>query len=187
MKGGEISSVIESLSRTVTEAGKVPKLFEDIDKLSRECSNNLNGVTDCYGAVVFLSSPAQGSEVSDKGTWNYTIRGSSGISSPSSIDVTNDNNAVEIYQLPFQRAVDAEIISISKRDNTTKLPTTMKNIIYTSSSQDALDKSKIKDYLALCINALGALFTVTLIGIVYHMPTFVAGERELGMSSLIGT
>ncbi|PVH98722.1 P-loop containing nucleoside triphosphate hydrolase protein [Periconia macrospinosa] len=185
MKGGDVSSVIDALSKTVRENGKNPQLFENRQALLRTCASDLSGVSSCYGAVEFLSSVEQGTNISQKGTWNYTLRGESDTYG-SFADVTKDTNAVEVYLMPFQRAVDQEIISHAG-PNATQLPKTMNNVVYTRVDQKSLDDSRTSTYLALCIYAFGTLFTFCILEIVYHMTSFVASERELGMAGLIDT
>lgn len=178
---GDVSELIDALSKTIKDAGKTPKQFNSIQELSRDCvSNGVDDGPKCFGAVVFLSSPEQGTDLSPKGTWNYTIRGDP---SGGFTDVTQDRNNAEIYIIPLQRAVDAEIVSRSRSDQAS-FPQT-KTIVYTSQNQQSLDESRTSNFLALCIYAFGILYTFTLIGIVYHMTSFVSHERELGMSGLI--
>lgn len=186
MKGGAVSSVIDSLSRTINEAGKTPRLYKDSKELVKDCASNTKGSSPCFGAVIFWSSPSEGSNDSVKGVWNYTLRGDSSVDS-GFVDVTKNENGPDVYLLPFQRAIDIEIISRSKSDNTTALPSTVDGIMFTRKSQDALLKDRDGNYLALCIYLFGAIFSFTMVGIVYHMTSFVASERELGMSSLIDT
>lgn len=179
---GDVLELIDALSATVKDAGKSPKLFESTQELSQNCVTN--GVSDspkCFGAIVFLSSPEQGTDQSPKGTWNYTIRGDP---SGGFTDVTKDQNNAEIYTIPLQRAVDAEILARSRPTQARTL-SQMKTLVYTSESQEILDSSRTSNFLGLCVLAFGVLYTFTFIGIVYHMTSFVAYEREPGMSGLI--
>lgn len=181
---GEVSDVIDSLSKTVTDAGKTAKHFSSTWDLAQECIAGIGGEQPkCYGAVVFMSSPQQGTNYSSKGTWNYTLRGDT---SGGWADVTKDTNGPEIYLLPLQRAVDAQIIAHSKSDGGSSLPPS-KALVYTNQNQESLDNSRTSNFLSLCIYAFGTLFTFTLVSIVYHMTSFVSHERELGMSGLIDT
>ncbi|KAF1967338.1 P-loop containing nucleoside triphosphate hydrolase protein [Bimuria novae-zelandiae CBS 107.79] len=181
---GDVSEVIESLSKTVNDAGKTPKQYASTWDLTQDCISSVGGEPPrCYGAVVFLSSPEQGTNFSSKGTWNYTVRGD-----PSGgwADVTKNRNNVEIYLIPLQRAVDADIVARSIPTGETSFPQT-KAVVYSSMNQASLDDSRTSNFLGLCIYAFGTLFTFTLVGIVYHMTSFVSYERELGMSGLIDT
>lgn len=179
---GDVSDVIDSLSKTISDAGKTPKQYNSTWDLAQQCTASVGGESSkCYGAVVFLSSPEQGTNYSSKGIWNYTIRGDL---SGGWIDVTKDKNGAEIYLIPLQRAVDAEIVARSQPKGEASFPQA-KTVVYTSMNQESLDNSRTSNYLALCIYAFGTLFTFTLIGIVYHMTSFVSHERELGMSGLI--
>jgi ATP-binding cassette subfamily A (ABC1) protein 3 len=95
MKSGAVASVIESLSKTVSDAGKTPKLYQDNEKLAQECAKNGKGVSKCYGAVLFLSSPEEGSSASQKGTWNYTVKAPPTVFSGGSVNVGSDMNGYD--------------------------------------------------------------------------------------------
>lgn len=181
---GDVSDVINSLSKTISDAGKIPKQYISSSDLAQQCTASIGGESSkCYGAVVFLSSPEQSANFSSKGTWNYTLRGDF---SDGWIDVTKDTNGVETHLIPLQRAVDAEIVARSTPNGQKPFPQA-KTIVYTARTQESLDNSRTSNFLMLCIYAFGTLFTFTLVGIVYHMTSFVSHERELGMSDLIDT
>jgi ATP-binding cassette subfamily A (ABC1) protein 3 len=186
MKNGAVASVIESLSKTVREAGKDARLYATSKDMVQDCAVNTKGSSPCYGGVLFWSSPLEGSDDSARGTWNYTLRGDAKADS-GRVDVTKTTNGAEVYMLPLQRALDEEIISRSSSSNTTPLPENVDGIMFTSNSQAALLKERDGNYLVLCIYLFGALFSFAMVSIVYHMTAFVASERELGMSGLIDT
>ena len=143
------------------------------------------GTSPCFGAVAFHSSPSESSNASHTGIWNYTIYGQSG--GWSLEDVRHDMNKPERDILPLQRAVDAEIIRLSKGNNTIQDLPTADVIVYTSLQQSVLDKGRTSTFLLLAVYVFGALFTFTLVDVVYHMTSFVTKERELGMTGLIDT
>jgi len=178
MKGGEVSSVIDSLSQKVRAAGKTTKLYNDTWDLALDCRTDEKGATPCYGAVVFFSSPTQGTNVSLPGNWNYTIRASEG----GAIDIRTTTNNMERDMLPLQRALDQEIISQSNSANKTQLPADLQVIAFTNQDQDALADSRSATYLSLSVYIFGPLFAFCLVEIVYHMTSFVSRERELGES-----
>ncbi|KAF2196170.1 P-loop containing nucleoside triphosphate hydrolase protein [Delitschia confertaspora ATCC 74209] len=184
-KDGEIGSVIDSLSRTIEEAGKIAKRLRTTDELADLCKTEFKGYSPCYGAVVFHSSPH---EPVPNGVWNYTLRADSS-AVKGHTDITNNNNGVQVYTLPLQLAVDTEIISRAGpgKANVTQLPGTINDIIYTEGTEeDRLQNSK-SSYLSLCIYIFGVIFSFAMVGPVYHMPAFIAHEREIGMSDLIDT
>lgn len=104
MKNGQVASVIDSLSKQIRDAGKNPKIYSSSWDLAEECRTDTKGVTPCYGAVVFHSSPTEGSNESSTGFWNYTLRGDGSTYA----DMRNDMNGPEKYLLPLQRALDME-------------------------------------------------------------------------------
>jgi ATP-binding cassette subfamily A (ABC1) protein 3 len=178
MKGGDVSSVIDSLSQKVRAAGKTTKLYNDTWDLALDCRTDDKGVTPCYGAIVFFSSPYQGTNVSSPGYWNYTIRAASG----GIIDIRTTTNSMERDMLPLQRALEQEIIAHSNSTNKTQLPAGLEIIAFTDQDQDALADSRSATYLSLSVYIFGPLFAFCLVEIVYHMTSFVSRERELGKS-----
>lgn len=176
MKGGQVSSLIDSLSRKVQAAGKTTKLYNDTWELALDCRTDDTGSSPCYGAVVFFSSPSQGTNVSSPGYWNYTIRASDG----NFVDIRTTTNSMETDMLPLQRALDQEIISQSNLANNAQLPEDLQVISFTDQDQDALADSRSATYLSLSIYIFGPLFAFCLVELVYHMTSFVSRERELG-------
>lgn len=177
MKGGEVSSVIDSLSQQIRAAGKSVKLYEDSWDLALECRTNEKGISPCYGAVVFFSSPSEETSSSSKGQWNYTIRGGD---TSESVDIRTSNNYPERYLLPLQRAVDSEIISLSNTAGKTQPSADLQIITFTEQDQDALTSTRSATYLSISIYIFGPLFAFTLVDIIYHMTSFIAREREIG-------
>lgn len=149
--------------------------------MERDCAAKSNGNSICYGAVEFFSSAKQSTNQSESGVWNYTIRGVI----DSYADIRKHDHSSELQLLPLQRAVDQEIIARSQSDNTSALPPTVDEMIFTSRGQQFLSDSRTSNYLNLCIYIFGTVFSFAMVGIVYHLVSFVATERELGMSSLI--
>lgn len=170
--------MIDSLSQKVRAAGKTTKLYNDTWDLALDCRIDDRGVTPCYGAVVFFSSPNQGTNASSPGNWNYTVRASEG----GSIDIRTTTNNVERDILPLQLALDQEIISQSTPANKTQLSGDLEVIAFTNQDQDALADSRSATYLSLSVYIFGPLFAFCLVEIVYHMTSFVSRERELGES-----
>lgn len=100
-------------------------------------------------------------------------------------DIRKNINGPEVHLLPFQRAIDMEIIARSQSGNTSPLPSTVNDITFTEHGQQYLINDRTNNFLFLCIFIFGAIFAFAMVGIVYHMTSFVATERELGMSNLI--
>jgi ATP-binding cassette subfamily A (ABC1) protein 3 len=186
MTGGDVGAVINSLSQQVRDAGKIPKQYDSTWALAQDCLTDLKGSAPCYGAIIFLSSPNQGTNESQQGVWNYTIRGQ-GSSYGSNVDVRSDKNGAEIYLLPLQRALEKEIIAQSGPNAVSKVPEEVDVILYTDQDQASLDDSRTSNYLMFCMYAFGPIFAFALLELVYHLTSFVARERELGMSGLIDT
>jgi ATP-binding cassette subfamily A (ABC1) protein 3 len=87
--GGEVNDVISTLQDQLKGIGTVKVLQHEVD-LRTECKQSLRGVSMCFAAVVFVSSPNTG----NNNQWNYTLRGDSAISS-GKLDVDRHDNDVQ--------------------------------------------------------------------------------------------
>ena len=178
MKGGEVSAVIDTFSRRISAAGKTPELYDDTRSLAVVCRTDNEGNSPCYSAIVFFSSPTEGTNESSAGYWNYTIQGLTTPYGP--IDITSTSNAIEVATSPLQRALELEIIARSQPDNTSQIPPELDIIAFTRQDQGALEADRTASYLNLVTWAFPPIFTLTLIGVVDHLTSFVAREREIG-------
>jgi len=104
-QGGEISQVIDAVANPVRANGKNVQILEQEADLLNVCRTTLRGVSTCYGAAVFYSSPTEG----PGGRWNYTLRADAALGIVIKVDKTN--NDAEIYPIPLQHAVDFAIAS----------------------------------------------------------------------------
>ncbi|KJK91928.1 hypothetical protein H633G_04253 [Metarhizium anisopliae BRIP 53284] len=170
--GGEIDRVIGSLSKAVGDAGKNATKISNQDDLGYVCKSTIRGTSNCYGAVVFHSSPDEGSG----GIWNYTLRADAGLGLYFRND--HDDNDPEVYTLPLQHAVDAAIAGSS-------FPSQVQQYPYTQETEDERQARVLREYQKTFINYLSVAFVIALIGVCYHMPGLIATERETGISQLI--
>jgi len=179
LAGGDIDRVINSVAQAASPAGKNIARLTSEAQLLDTCKSSLRGATSCYGAIVFVSSPTEGTG----GLWNYTLRADGAFGEK--IDVTKDNNDAEIYLLPLQRAVDYAIASVNTTIDQAALPTTVLEYPYTSITQAQRNINIRVNYQGAIINILGVAFLIGMVGVTYHLTGFIASERELGMSQLI--
>lgn len=170
--GGDIDRVIDEVASMVTD-GKVERL-SSVTELRTICRSSLRGVSSCYGAVVFNSSPNEG------GLWNYTLRADGSLGAK--IDATKSTNDGEIYTLPLQRAIDS---TIAKLNGTGSFPSTTDEYPFTTLTQEERDQRVRQNYQSALSNWLAVAFILTMIGVCYHMTGFMATEREIGMSQLL--
>jgi ATP-binding cassette, subfamily A (ABC1), member 3 len=177
MAGGDIDRVIELVVASATGA-QVSQLTNETELLDI-CRSSLQGSTNCYGAVVFQSSPTEGSG----GIWNYTLRADGAFGTR--IFVNSDTNDVEVYLLPLQRAVDYAIASVNTTINEDSLPNTVFEYPYTSESQAQRNTAIRVNYEGVIISIMAIAFLIALVGVTYHLAGTIASERELGMSQLI--
>jgi hypothetical protein len=103
------------------------------------------------------------------------------------VNVKSDKNGAEVTLMPLQLALERELITNTNQDAAKKLPNQVDVILYTDQDQSALESSRTSNYLALCLYAFGPIFAFAFIELVNHLTSFVARERELGMSGLIDT
>ncbi|KAL6866739.1 P-loop containing nucleoside triphosphate hydrolase protein [Trichoderma novae-zelandiae] len=174
--GGDIGRVIDSVSGTVKRAGKNATSLQDESDLGYICRGTIRGTSNCFGAIVFYSSPNEGSG----DFWNYTLRADAGLGG--SFRTDKDDNDAQIYALPLQRAVDAAIAGLTSGSS---FPETTQQYPYTELTDDEHQAEVRRKYQKSFINYLSVAFMIGLIGVCYHMPGFIATEREKGISQLI--
>jgi len=173
--GGEIQDVIAQLSTQVRDAGlQAVTIQQDVQLLST-CESSLRGASTCYGAVSFLSSPSQGQGES----WNYTIRSDGALGEE--IYVGQDDNDVQIYILPFQRAIDQAIASV---EGFAAIPAT-DEYPYTERTQQEYDDRIRTLYMGALINIMGVALYIGVCGVTYQLTGQMAEERERGISQLV--
>ena len=176
--GGDIDHVIDAVAASAEGEVKVARLSNETALLD-SCKSSLRGSSHCYGAVVFRSSPTEGTS----GLWNYTLRADGALGEK--IDVGKTTNDVQIYLLPLQRAVDQAIAALNTTIDQTALPATILEYPFTSETQAQRNTSIRVNYQGALINILAVAFLIGMVGVTYHLTGFIASERELGMSQLI--
>ncbi|OAL06482.1 P-loop containing nucleoside triphosphate hydrolase protein [Phaeosphaeriaceae sp. SRC1lsM3a] len=173
--GGEIENVIGTLSDQVRDAGlQAITLEEEVDLLTT-CRGSLRGASTCFGGVTFHSSPEEG----NGGNWNYTLRSDDALGTQ--IFVERDNNDVEIYILPFQRAIDEAIIS---NGGGSSLPQ-INEYPYTERTQEEQNDRIRQLYMGALINIMGVALYIGVCGVTYQLTGQMAEERERGISQLV--
>jgi ABC-type multidrug transport system ATPase subunit len=172
--GGEIEEVIGTLSTQIRDAGKEPITIEEEIGLLTACESTLRGASTCYGAVVFHSSPGEGQGQN----WNYTLRADGSLGDTMFVD--NNDNDVQIYILPFQRAIDQAIASAEG----STVPE-VEAYPYTDLTADEYDDRIRQLYMGALIDIMGAALYIGICGVTYQLTGQMAEERERGISQLV--
>jgi ATP-binding cassette subfamily A (ABC1) protein 3 len=177
LSGGDVDRVIRTVADEVQSNGKTVKLLSNETDLLELCPSTLRGVTKCYAAAIFYSSPNEG----PAGFWNYTIKtdGSFG----GIVNLGKSNNDAQIYPMPLQHAIDSAITSLN--DNSTSLPDRVDEYPYASKTQSQFKESIRLTLQKTIINVIACVFFLAFGGVVYQLVGLMAMERELGMSQLI--
>lgn len=134
--GGDIDKAINIIaSKAKGNNGQIVQILHDPNELLTLCKSSLSGVTKCYGAAEFYSSPSEG------GIWNYTIRvdGAHGYK----VNMKNNKNDAEVFVIPLQHAVDSAIAEVSTGKGGKSLPDTVQEYPYTSKTQKEWDDSLV--------------------------------------------
>ncbi|KAK4625533.1 Retinal-specific phospholipid-transporting ATPase ABCA4 [Fulvia fulva] len=175
LQGADVRAVIDELDQAARDGGRNVQFVTDSRQLIQVCPSSSKGVTSCFGAIDFWSSPDQGPNA----IWNYTIWQDSVIAGA---DVRSDANPAQLYTIPLQRAVDS---MISRRNNGTALPDTVLQYPFTSQTQAAVDFRDDKFFGLLITQALGFALFLAMCGITYHLTGHVVWQREAGLLQLI--
>ncbi|TQV92671.1 ABC transporter [Cordyceps javanica] len=183
--GGAIDTVLGAVADAVTSAGRNATRLGQESDIGYVCKGSIQATTRCFGAVVFHSSPDEGDGDGGGGGggyWNYTLRGDGALGRSFRVDKSG-SNAAEVYALPLQRAVDA---AIARHEASASFPVaTTHQYAYSALTEDERQAKVRREYQRTFINFLSVAFIMALIGVCYHMPGFIATEREIGMSQLI--
>ncbi|KAI9889210.1 MAG: hypothetical protein M1814_005726 [Vezdaea aestivalis] len=175
---GEIESVIDSVASTVRAEGKTVRILSKEDELLETCRSTLRGVSTCFAAAVFFSSPSEG----EGQIWNYTLRADGALGR--GIKVDKQNNDAQIYAIPLQRAIDSSIAS-QKNQSAGSALLDATQYPYTDKTQEQRrDNIRIR-YMGGIIDILAVAFFIAVVGVIYQLVGFMASERETGMSQLI--
>jgi ATP-binding cassette subfamily A (ABC1) protein 3 len=156
-KGGDIEGLIDYLSVSVRTAGKTATVLDSEDGLLTTCRSSLRGVSSCYGAASFYSSPTEG----PGGIWNYTLRADGSLDGK--IYVNKHNNDAEIYILPFQHAVDMAIANQFSNSTGQTFPTTVNEYPFTSKNQQQRADDIRTTYMNAVIHVLGVTFFIGMV------------------------
>ncbi|CAO2648774.1 Nn.00g097230.m01.CDS01 [Neocucurbitaria sp. VM-36] len=173
--GGEIDQVIGQLSNQVRNAGLEAITIQQEVELLTTCESSLRGASTCFGAATFHSSPNEG----DGFGWNYTIRSDGALGEQ--IYVAQNDNDVQIYILPFQRAIDQAIAS----QNGTQSISEIDEYPYTDLTQEERDERIRTLYMGALINIMGVALYIGVCGVTYQLTGQMAEERERGISQLV--
>ncbi|KAK5172022.1 uncharacterized protein LTR77_003659 [Saxophila tyrrhenica] len=174
-QNGQIDILIDRLSSPLRAAGADVRTLPDEDRLSEICQSSLAGFSSCYASASFTGSPTEGSP----SHWSYTARIDAGLGV--SVFVNQDDNAAQVYVLPFVQAIDAEIARMSGAELPTDMleqPFTYETIQDRENDVQRFFMSALSDYLAV------TLF-IAICGIVFHLPGYLAVEREAGLANLV--
>lgn len=173
--GGQIDQVIDQLSTTVRDAGLQAITIGSEVELLTTCASSLRGASTCFGAASFYSSPNEG----QGRAWNYTLRSDGALGE--NIYVDQKDNDVQIYILPFQRAIDQAIASV---DGSRPIPET-NEYPYTDKTQKEYDDRIRTLFMGALIDIMGAALYIGVCGVTYQLTGQMAEERERGISQLV--
>jgi ATP-binding cassette subfamily A (ABC1) protein 3 len=178
--GGSIDQVINAVASAPRAAGKQVLVTSSQDEFLLTCRPNFSGSTACFAAAVFQSSPSEGPD----GLWNYTIRGAANLGQ-TTVDVTKNNNDIQLFVLPLQHAIDSAIAALNSSKGANPLPALVNDILFTSITEDAW-KLKVQHFiLESNINFAAIVWILTIIGVAYRVVSAMAMDRESQMSDLI--
>ncbi|KAK4888315.1 hypothetical protein LTR27_012766 [Elasticomyces elasticus] len=172
---GDIANVINQISQPIQAQGKTVQVLEDDSELLTICPSSIRGVSPCFAAVDFQSSPSEG----DAGVWNYTMRADGSFGGR--IYVKQQDNDAEIYVLPLQHAIDSAIAGL----NGTTLADNVQQYPYTTSTNEERNRNINRLYMGSLISILAVAYFIGVVGVCYQLTGEMAKERELGMSQLI--
>ncbi len=178
-KGGDIDKVIMNVAGQVSSAGKQVRMLSQESELITECKGSIRGVSKCYGAAVFYSSPTEG----PGGLWNYSLRADGALGTK--INTNKDTNDQELIVIPLQHTIDYAIAAQNTTIDQAAIPTRIDEYPYTSQTQKEHSDSIRRSYMGGITNILGVAFFIGMVVVIYQFVGLMASERELGMTQII--
>ena len=163
----------------IKAAGVTVKVLSQPEDLLTTCRSSIRGVSSCYGAAVFYSSPTEGTG----GIWNYSLRADGGLGNK--IVTTNAENDQEVYALPLQHAIDFAIADLNATIDHSSVPSRVYEYPYTTQTQKQRSDDIRVRYMGGIIDILAVAFFIGIVGIIYQAVGLMASERELGMTQII--
>lgn len=176
-RDGDIDKVIDIIATSARTTGKPVEILYNPDDLLVVCRSALSGLTKCFGAAEFYSSPNEG------GVWNYTLRNDGAFGG--SINVKKNNNDAEKYPIPLQHAIDAAIATVNSGEGTHSLPGKVEEYPYTSKTQKEWDDSITTSIQSANTNYIAIVWYLGFVGLCYQLVGNMAREREDGMADLL--
>ncbi|KAI6784863.1 ABC transporter A family member-like protein [Emericellopsis cladophorae] len=177
LTGGDIDAVIDDLIQDVESAGKSAERRSSPDAVNEICKSSFQGASNCFGAVIFNSSPDQG----DGNGWNYTLRGDLALGRE--VKINKEDNDAQVYMLPLQRAVDNAIVRTGNSDSREIGRT--EEWAFTDETEEEREEGVRRRYQSSFTQYLSVGLIVIFYGLVYRLPGSMATEREKGLSQLI--
>jgi ATP-binding cassette subfamily A (ABC1) protein 3 len=176
--GGDIDRVIEQVSSAARGTnGQIVEVIHNPNDLLTLCKSSLSGVTKCFAAAEFYSSPNEG------GIWNYSLRVDS--SHGYKINVENNKNDAEIFPIPLQHAIDSAIADVGSGGGVKSLPSNIKEYPYTSKTQDQWDDTLVTAIQNANAKYIAVVWYIGFVGLCYQLVGLMAKEREDGMADLL--
>jgi ATP-binding cassette subfamily A (ABC1) protein 3 len=177
-RGGDIDRLLNLVAETPKAAGKNITITYEQDDLIASCRSGLQGVTKCFSAAVFYSSPTEG------GIWNYTLRGDAALGL-STVDVRKATNDAQVYILPLQHAIDSAIASLNSSGTSVSLPSKIQEYPFTGETEKEWKDTIRKQLIKNNTNFAAVVWYLGLIGVAYQLVGLMAKERESEMSDLL--
>ncbi|KAE8454159.1 hypothetical protein EG329_005084 [Mollisiaceae sp. DMI_Dod_QoI] len=151
----------------------------DTNDLLDLCKQSLQGSSDCYAAVIFLSF--------NETNVDYSIALDESITDSFSYgNYHTDDSILSKRILPLQWTIDAQIGNLSATSKPSVQPFSgsfgPNAHIYTS---NPINDSNGPYWLSLVAQFVAPIFILILIGVVYHLATLVATERETSTAALM--
>lgn len=150
----------------------------DVNDLFNLCKQSTKGASNCFAAVIFLS-------MNDTNV-DYSIALDSSITGYSYGDYRTDDSVLSRRVVPLQWAVDAQIgnFSVTSKPSLQPFAGSFGPNSYIQPINPATDANG-PPWLSLVAVFVAPIFILILIGVVYHLATLVATERETSMSELM--
>ncbi|KAH8672020.1 hypothetical protein BGZ60DRAFT_449736 [Tricladium varicosporioides] len=169
------NSIVTGVQKQPGMANKIVVSTDDPNNLFDYCRQSLQGRSDCFAAVLF--------ETYNETTIQYTIALDSSLNTYGYGNFRTGDTTFNNIAGPISWAVNKQAGNLEDASKPTTQPFGGYFRTYTIESQTPVTHAEF--WLQMVGIFVAPVFILILIGVVYHLATFVALERETSMSELM--
>jgi len=177
MPNAILSPILDGILNQPNMKGLDTHVTDDVNDLFDLCKQSIWGTSNCFAAVIFTAANETNIE--------YSFALDNGVVETGFNGLRTDNSLLATRILPLQWAIDSQVNNIPAAHKPSELGWAG-SFFESAVNVTALPPpTEGAPWLAFIGDFVGPVFILILIGVVYHLSIFVAGERQTSISELM--